>query len=82
MMLGPPSRPFRGAGESMNITLNGEPREVRDRLTVAELVAELELRPQQVAVELNRKLVARARRDEAELSEGDEVELVTLVGGG
>lgn len=66
----------------MNITLNGEPREVRDRLTVAELVAELGLRPEQVAVELNRKLVARTRRDEAELAEGDEVELVTLVGGG
>ena len=66
----------------MNITLNGEPREICDRITVTELVAELGLRPEQVAVELNRKLVARARRDEAELSEGDEVELVTLVGGG
>ena len=66
----------------MNITLNGEVREIRDRLTVAALVAELGLQPEQVAVELNRKLVARNRRDEAELSEGDEVELVTLVGGG
>ena len=66
----------------MNITLNGEAREIPGRLTVAELVAELGLRPEQVAVELNRRLVARARRDEAELSEGDEVELVTLVGGG
>jgi thiamine biosynthesis protein ThiS len=55
---------------------------VRSELTVAELLEELELRPEQVAVELNQRLVARRLRAETRLSEGDQVELVTLVGGG
>ena len=37
---------------------------------------------EQVAVEVNRELVPRARRGERVLAEGDELELVTLVGGG
>ncbi len=62
--------------------MNGADREVREGESVAELVTDLGLRPEQVAVELNRELVARAKRDSVLLSEGDEVELVTLVGGG
>lgn len=66
----------------MKILLNGEPREVPADWTVAALVEDLGLRPEQVAVERNRELVARARRAAVQLSEGDELELVTLVGGG
>ncbi len=66
----------------MKIRLNGEPRDLPDRLSVAALVEELGLLPTQVAVEVNRALVPRASRDETLLSEGDEIELVTLVGGG
>ncbi len=68
--------------ESMKIRLNGEEREVTENLTVAELVGELGLSPRQVAVEVNRELVPRSERDTARLSEGDEIEMVTLVGGG
>ena len=66
----------------MKIRLNGEEREVTENLTVAELVGELGLSPRQVAVEVNRELVPRSERDTARLSEGDEIEMVTLVGGG
>lgn len=66
----------------MQIQVNGERREAREGLTVAELVEELGLVPAQVAVELNRRLVARSARAETTLIEGDELELVTLVGGG
>ncbi len=66
----------------MRITVNGEPRELSGPMTVAELVCELGLAPEQVAVELNRRLVERARHAEVVLSEGDAVEVVTLVGGG
>lgn len=68
--------------KAMKIQINGSTREVRSELTVAELLEELELRPEQVAVELNQRLVARRLRAETRLSEGDRVELVTLVGGG
>jgi len=68
--------------ETTSIRLNGELRDVPSGTSVAQLVAELGLRPEQVAVEVNRELVARARRDERVLGVGDEIELVTLVGGG
>lgn len=64
------------------IELNGRRREVRDGLSVAELVAELDLRPGMVAVEVNGALVARDRRDSTILRAGDLVEMVTIMGGG
>ncbi len=66
----------------MKIRVNGEEREVEAQANVAGLVADLDFRPEQVAVELNRMLVPRAKRDVTPLNEGDEIELVTLVGGG
>jgi len=66
----------------MRVRLNGEEREVAPSLTVAELVEELQLSPRQVAVEVNRELVPRAQREATRLAEGDEIEVVTLVGGG
>lgn len=69
-------------GVSIEITLNGERRSVGSATTVGDLLRELELRPEVVAVEVNRRLVPRASRDGRALAEGDVVELVTLVGGG
>ncbi|MFT7485093.1 MAG: thiamine biosynthesis protein ThiS [Candidatus Paceibacteria bacterium] len=66
----------------MQIRLNGDRRDISDGATVADLVTELGLRPEQVAVELNRKLVARSSRSNVALQPGDELEFVTLVGGG
>ncbi len=66
----------------MEIMVNGEPREVADRSTVAALLADLGLTNQYVAVEVNREVIARARHPECRLKPGDKVEIVTLVGGG
>lgn len=66
----------------MRIVLNGEGREVPEGLSVAGLLQRLELRPERVAVERNRELVPRGRHAETPLAEGDELEVVTLVGGG
>lgn len=67
---------------SVEIQLNGEPYELPSARTVAELVEALELRPEQVAVELNQALVPRDQRATTVLAAGDRVEFVTLVGGG
>lgn len=64
------------------IELNGRRREVRDGTSVAELVVELDLRPGMVAVEVNGVLVTRERRETTKLQAGDQVELVTIMGGG
>ena len=66
----------------MQILINGEPREIRDGASVAELVDELGLRPELVAVELNQSLVRKSERAERRLACDDRIEIVTLVGGG
>lgn len=65
----------------MELTLNGETRQVIGR-TVADLVDELGLTGQAVAVEVNRAVVPRRDHDTTPLQGGDKVEVVTLVGGG
>ena len=66
----------------VQIIVNGALREVAATITVADLLKSLDLRPQQVAVEVNRKLVPRTRHESHVLKAGDCVEIVTLVGGG
>jgi sulfur carrier protein len=66
----------------MHIRVNGEPREVLDSMTVAELLASLDLESVRVAVEVNLEIVPRARYRERRLAEGDVVEIVSFVGGG
>jgi thiazole synthase len=66
----------------VRITLNGENRDVPDRLTVAELLNHLKLKAEHVAVECNGNLVTRGRHGETPIAEGDSLEVVTLVGGG
>ena len=66
----------------MRINVNGQQREEKDGLTVAELVASLSLEPRRVAVECNKRIVPRAQYAQTPLAEGDTLEIVTLVGGG
>jgi thiazole synthase len=64
------------------ITLNGERREVPEAMTVARLLRHLGVKPEQVAVEVNRDLVTRSRHDQTPIAADDVLEVVTLVGGG
>lgn len=64
------------------IQVNGEKKEIRERLSVAELLSELGVRPGRVVVELNRDVVARNAHEATFLKEGDAVEIVHFVGGG
>ena len=64
------------------IQLNGEPREVKESISLPELIASLSLKPEQVAVEVNQKVVRRAQWESTTLEEADKVEIVHFVGGG
>lgn len=66
----------------ISIQCNGSPRELREGTTVAELVVELGVGDKKFAVERNREVVPRAELGAVTLEEGDEVNVVTLVGGG
>jgi sulfur carrier protein len=65
----------------MQIQVNGEPRDVPEGTTVRALVEQFNMKPEKVAIELNRRLVKSDRYD-APLNEGDQLEIVTFVGGG
>ena len=65
----------------MVVRVNGETRELPEGETVLALIARYQLTPDKVAIELNRRLL-RAERYATALTEGDEVEIVTFVGGG
>jgi sulfur carrier protein len=66
----------------MEVTINGQAREVPDDLTVQALVAHLGLNEGPVAVEINEEVVTRARHSEHRVRAGDKVEIVHFVGGG
>lgn len=68
--------------EAIEIRVNGVARSVAAGTTVAALVRELGLRSELVAVERNGRLVRRALHEAEVLHGGDELELVTMVGGG
>ena len=64
-----------------SITLNGAPHRSA-AATIADLVRELDLAPEKVAVERNGEIVPRSTLAEAPLAEGDTLEIVHFVGGG
>ena len=66
----------------MQIQLNGKNHELAETCTLEELVRELSLSPQRVAIELNRSVVRREQWAQTILNEGDRVEIVHFVGGG
>ena len=65
----------------MKLKVNGDDRELPEGETVRGLVVRYQLVPEKVSVELNRRLL-RSERYDTPLKEGDEVEIVTFVGGG
>ncbi len=66
----------------MNVTVNGEPRDVPDGIDLRALVLRFDFRPEAVAAAVNGEVVARARHAERVLSEGDRIEVIRAVGGG
>ena len=67
---------------SLGIRVNGEHRRVPGGLSVAEMLNELGLDPQRVAVERNLELVPRSTLGEVCVEDGDDYEIVHFVGGG
>ena len=66
----------------MNVSVNGEPRDVRPGTTVADVVALLGPRREGLAVALNDDVVPRSSWDATKLQEEDRVEVLTAAAGG
>ena len=64
------------------VTVNGESRRVPVGASIADLVRNLELNPQKVAVERNGEIAPRSTHADVVLADGDVLEVVHFVGGG
>jgi len=66
----------------MFVTVNGETTEMREGGTVAELLVQLQIKRESVAVEVNLDIVPKAAYESLALKSGDKIEIVQFVGGG
>ncbi|WNK20442.1 sulfur carrier protein ThiS [Halomonas piscis] len=64
------------------IQLNGESHSLTSRTSAAELIEQLGLGGQRIAVEINEEIVPRSQLAETPLADGDKVEIVHAIGGG
>jgi len=66
----------------MTLLINGKETSFNSPLTLAGLIEQLGMKPDRVAVELNRKIAPREQWAATNLAEGDRLEIVHFVGGG
>lgn len=66
----------------MKLTINGQEKDLPSELKLSELIQQLGMKPERVAVELNRAIAPRDRWQAIELRDGDRLEIVHFVGGG
>ena len=66
----------------MQVIVNGESQERDYPLTVTNLLKSLDLRSEQVAVEVNLKILDRSDFETWSLEEGDKIEILSFIGGG
>jgi len=69
-------------GTSIHIQVNGERQTAPSGSTVAGLLEQLDIRSDRVAVELNFQILDRQNFDRQCLQEGDQVEIISFIGGG
>ena len=66
----------------MRIQVNGRPQEVEENLSLSQLITSLDLKPDQIAIELNQKVLRRGDWQNTDLRDDDKIEIVHFVGGG
>jgi len=68
--------------ETIQIQVNGEQRGCQADATVGDLLRELAIKTERVAVELNLEILDRKEFDQRHLKQGDRVEILSFIGGG
>jgi len=66
----------------MTITVNGQSLSLDTPMTVRGIVERFGLGNAACAVEVNRAVVPRRQHEQRQVNDGDQIEIVTLVGGG
>lgn len=68
--------------QMIEITVNGQSVEIEQPMTVEQVLDSVEVPPNYLAVEVNAEVVPREDYTTRVIGPGDDVEVVTLVGGG
>jgi thiamine biosynthesis protein ThiS len=68
--------------DTIQIQVNGEARAWRSGTTVADLLQDLKIKTERVAVELNLEILDHAAFAQCPLKDGDRVEILNFIGGG
>jgi sulfur carrier protein len=68
--------------EMIQVLVNGQWRTIPSSMTVSDLLKQVEIRPDRVAVEVNLEIVDRQNFSQRSLREGDKVEIISFIGGG
>ncbi len=66
----------------MRVKINGQDMDVRDEISVRELLRELKIEDKTMAVAINLQVVKKEDWDSRKIKENDRVEFLTFVGGG
>ena len=66
----------------MKISLNGEPKELAQPVTLQELLDQLQIPAGRVACEVNLKIIKRAFYADTRVQDGDTIEIIQAIGGG
>lgn len=66
----------------MRVVVNGQACALPEGFRLGQLLGQLDMPRERIAVERNRAIVPRHSYDHCELADGDEIEVVTIVGGG
>lgn len=66
----------------MILKINGKEKKVSEGISISQLLDELNIQKDRVAVELNKEIAKKSQWENIYLKEGDVLEIVTFVGGG
>ena len=71
-----------GYSSGMRVILNGKEQQYPEPLSLSQLIEQLGMKGDRIAVELNRDIVGRSQWAETPLRDGDRLDIVHFVGGG
>ena len=66
----------------MKVFINGETREIQNEINLSELLKQLSLPSERIAIELNKEVVRRKNWENIQIKDADKIEIVHFVGGG
>lgn len=67
---------------TVKIKINGEEKTIEEGITFRALLNKFEIKTIGIAVERNRQIVPKSTFDKEKVNDGDEIEIVRMVGGG